>query len=71
MEQQAALARKDRAASFINLGLQQAEKLKLNHSYIQRDTMLRALLENEEEDGSANGLETEEEEEESQIRKFL
>lgn len=42
MEQQAALARKENAASFINLGLQEAEKLKLDHCYIKRDANLRA-----------------------------
>lgn len=41
MEQQAALTRKDRAATFINLGLQETEKLKLEHCYVKRDAALR------------------------------
>lgn len=42
MEQQSALALKDRTIALINKGLAQTERLALNHCYIKRDTSIRA-----------------------------
>ncbi|CAB9508391.1 RNA helicase SUPV3L1, mitochondrial [Seminavis robusta] len=41
MEQQAALARKERCSAMIKQGLNETEKLKLDHCYITRDANLR------------------------------
>ena len=67
MEQQAALARKDVIASYINLGLKEAESLRLKHSYIQRDVLLRSTWEEEQADLAArDGLETDDESDEEE-----
>lgn len=42
MEQQSALALKERTISLINKGLAQSERLALKHCYIKRDTSIRA-----------------------------
>jgi len=67
MEQQAALARKDVIASYINLGLKEAESLRLKHSYIQRDVLLRSTWEEEQADLAArDGLETDDDSDEEE-----
>ena len=43
MEQQAALAKRDMATNLISLGLDEAERLKLDHCHIQRDARLRMV----------------------------
>ncbi|GKY93300.1 hypothetical protein MPSEU_000297500 [Mayamaea pseudoterrestris] len=43
MEQQAALSRKERTMELIGEGLMLSDKLKLDHSYIKRDLMLRSV----------------------------
>jgi hypothetical protein len=42
MEQQAALALKERTISLINRGLAESERLSLNHCYLKRDASIRA-----------------------------
>jgi len=42
MEQQSALALKDRTVSLINKGLSRSERLALNHCYLKRDAKIRA-----------------------------
>lgn len=67
MEQQAALSRKEKAASFINLALQETDKLKLEHCYVKRDAALRSKwLQSQrerEEIGSSIDEESDDEEE--------
>jgi hypothetical protein len=41
MELKAALARKESASAMIKLGLEEAEKLKLDHCYVKRDSKIR------------------------------
>lgn len=70
MEQQAALAKKEAAAELITLGLAEAEKLKLDHCYVQRDVSLRRLWETKQQekaneadaDGGAEDLEMDDDE---------
>jgi len=42
MEQQSALALKERTITLINSGLAKSERLSLNHCYIKRDTAIKA-----------------------------
>ena len=42
MEQQSALALKERTISLINKGLAKSERLSLRHCYIKRDAIIRA-----------------------------
>ena len=42
MEEQAALAFKERTISLINKGLAESERLRLDHCYIKRDAAIRA-----------------------------
>ena len=44
VEQQTAEYLRDRTTTYINEGLMQSEKLKLNHCYITRDARLRAVF---------------------------
>ena len=49
MEQQAAFAKRDMASDFISSGLDDAERLKLDHCYIDRDKKLRTTWTQEQE----------------------
>jgi hypothetical protein len=80
MELKAALARKESASSMIKLGLEEAEKLKLDHCYVTRDSKLRVRwkqnqVEGEEdnafEDPEEEGFETEDFGEVSRMRRSL
>lgn len=59
MEQQAALAKKETAAELIQLGLQGAEKLRLDHCYVTRDVKLRRTWEEKQQKPSDDESDTE------------
>lgn len=49
MEQQAAMAKRDMASDFISQGLDNAERLRLDHCHIDRDKKLRTTWTREQE----------------------
>lgn len=55
MEQQAAMTRKDRTIELIGEGLGISDKLKLDHSYINRDKRLRELMKPRQEKSRRKG----------------
>ena len=68
MEQQAATAKRESAAQLISLGLQEAEKLRLDHCYVQRDVHLRRVWELAQQKRSSDKLEFDDEDDADEER---
>ena len=81
MEQRAALARKESASAMIKLGLEESERLKIDHCYVKRDATIRKKWEQSQskskeddqglEDLEGEGLDGEDSNEDSTLRSFL